>query len=255
MARKRLGELLVEEGIITKEQLDMVLDQQKIRTEPLGRILLDLKLVKEEALVRTLSKQLNIPVVLLDHLPIRPEVLTRVSAQFCKDHKLLPFRIEPVGNFLDVAMVEPVDLDTLDKLRVQTQCNVRSYFTTYGSLAWAMWRYHGIQMDWVQFLGRKQSGSLAAQQPDLPEPALPVFDQIESKAPSSLPVPGIDREDERTGRIDARLASVEEKTEAIQKQILECVRSMDRDERIIRSVLKLLIEKGVITTEELKELL
>src|SRR5215467_11518368 len=70
VARKRLGEILVEAGLLSAEALKSALEQQKCWGGPLGRTLLDMQLVKEPALVQALAKQLNFPIAQLEDFKI-----------------------------------------------------------------------------------------------------------------------------------------------------------------------------------------
>ncbi len=146
MARKRLGEMLVEAGAISRTELERALSQQAQWKAPLGRILLDLGFITEEKLIKALSVQLNVPIADLDHMEIPGQVLKMVPAEFCQQHGVLPFRVDDKGLFLDVAMVEPLNLDVLENIRVSTRHNIRSYFATYSAMARAMQKYHGLPL-------------------------------------------------------------------------------------------------------------
>ncbi len=146
MPRKKLGELLVQAGVITPAQLNRALGEQSRWNTPLGRILVDLGLVTEEKLVKALSYQTNLPIADLDRLEISQQVLDFVPGEFCQEHGVLPFAEDSSGRFLDVAMVEPLDLDVIETLRVITEHNIRSYFATYSAMTRALLKYHGLAL-------------------------------------------------------------------------------------------------------------
>ena len=144
MARKKLGELLVRAGAITEGQLRRALSEQTHWKAPLGHILVGLGFISEEKLIKALSYQLNVPIAHLEQIEIPKAVLDLVPAEFCQEHGVLPFRRDESGRFLDVAMVEPLNLDVLENLRVITKHNIRSYLATYTDMARAMRTHLGV---------------------------------------------------------------------------------------------------------------
>src|SRR5690606_12708906 len=125
MARKKIGEILIDAGLIDQSGLRAGLAEQARWGGPLGRILIDLRLVSEANLVAALSKQLHVPAVELEHLDPPPEILALVPADIAADHLVVPFGRE--GKFLDVAMSDPANLGLVDELRIRTQLNIRTH--------------------------------------------------------------------------------------------------------------------------------
>src|SRR5215813_1483922 len=114
MERKRLGQILIEAGMLDESRLNVALREQQRWGGPLGRKLIELKLVKEPDLVRVLSQQLNIPAAPEISKTAVPEpVLRLLSEDFCQEHSLIPFRQD--GRFLDVALCDPTNLSILDE--------------------------------------------------------------------------------------------------------------------------------------------
>ena len=290
MARKRLGELLIEAGAITPEQLQRALKEQKEWGGPLGQVLLDLNYVDENGLVRALSTQLNIPIANLEGHRIPPMVLEMIPAEFCRDNALLPFNYVAVGAFLDVAMVEPVDLDTLDKIRVLTQCNIRPHFTTYGALARGLYRYHGFRSNFQSHRSRHRSSAqiesaqrdnviLDAREKELPEEegdvpetltlrpvsqddidALASKHEADEKPPPELARAEPQRKKQpdivaETARLESLLKTNYQRLMEAEQRLTDLETFLHRDERILRRILGLLVDKKVISSEELKRVL
>lgn len=290
MARKRLGELLIEAGAITPEQLQRALKEQKEWGGPLGQVLLDLNYLNEEGLVRALSTQLNIPIANLEGHRIPPMVLEMIPAEFCRDNALLPFNYVGVGAFLDVAMVEPVDLDTLDKIRVLTQCNIRPHFTTYGALARGLYRYHGFRSNFQSHRSRHRSSAqidaaqranvvLDAREREMPEeePQVPetltlrpvsqddidalVSKQSEPKQSGPEPAGAKPAQKEQaetiaeTTRLESLLKANYQRLMEAEQRVADLESFLHRDERILRRILGLLVDRKVISSEELKRIL
>lgn len=123
MARKRLGELLQEAGLVDELQLASALAQQRQWGGRLGTILVQMRLVSEYALVQTLAHQLTLPVVRLVGREIEPAVLGSVARELCETHHLLPFartKNERGIETLHVAMSDPTNLGVVDELAFRT---------------------------------------------------------------------------------------------------------------------------------------
>jgi len=119
---RRLGDLLVAEGLITEEQLGKALAEQKGTTEKLGSVLLKLNFVQEEQLIGFLSKQYGIPSITLSQLDIDPDVLRLVPDAIAKKYEVLP--IKRTGAQLTLAMADPTNVFALDDVAFMTNLQV-----------------------------------------------------------------------------------------------------------------------------------
>ncbi len=113
--RRRLGEMLVGEGIITQEQLDEALRKKEKNGGFVGQVLVELGHIKQNELISFLVKQCKIPHISLADYHISDELLSLVSEEVCVQHSLLP--IDKLGKILTVAMVDPLDADALEAVR------------------------------------------------------------------------------------------------------------------------------------------
>ncbi len=113
--QKTLGQLLLEEGLITPEQLSTALAMQKADGGFLGRILVKQGFVSQEAVASALVKQCKIPHLSLLDYQIGPEVAGLLPEETCRKYHLLP--IDKLGRILTVAMVDPLDLEALHAIR------------------------------------------------------------------------------------------------------------------------------------------
>lgn len=104
--RKRLGDLLIEAGLITKEQLEETL-KEKAPGQKLGDALLQRGYITEQQLIEVLEFQLGIPHVSLYRYPIDPKLMNLVPKEFAKRNMLIPLKQE--GDRLFVAMADPMD--------------------------------------------------------------------------------------------------------------------------------------------------
>ncbi|MCX5713884.1 MAG: type II secretion system protein GspE, partial [Candidatus Omnitrophica bacterium] len=111
-----IGEMLVSEGLITSEQLDAALREQKKSGELICTILVRLGLVTEEKALNVLSRQLNIPYIKLKDRDIDSLIISKVPAKFASHYKIIP--IEFQDNYLTIAMADPLDVRILDDLKL-----------------------------------------------------------------------------------------------------------------------------------------
>jgi len=275
MTQKKLGQILVEAGLITRPQLRQAIEAQAQWGGPLGQVMVELRLVDENKLVQALGYQLGIPIAPLDDVEIPASVLKLVPAETCQHHNLIPFRLDPVGNFLDVAMVEPMVLDTLEDLRVITSCNIHPHFTTYTSLGRALLRYYGMQ---IQQDPRRSSlplgdadlisgGTFAtavamggAPIRELSPQTLETRAQAPTKqqasplySPASGPDPSQLQQTLLT--LTSQQVELQQSLSDLSRRISQIEVYQERDEGVLKNILKLVVEKGLCTAQELKAIL
>ena len=116
--RKRLGEHLVQAGVLDERTLKTALKVQQVKRKRIGQVLKEMGVADDVQIAKALASQLNIPLVRLEDIEIAKEVLSLVPAAIVKSRLLMPFRI--IGNKLLVAMADPLDRDALQDLRFMT---------------------------------------------------------------------------------------------------------------------------------------
>jgi type IV pilus assembly protein PilB len=119
---RRLGDLLVREGLIDNDQLARALQEQKGSTDKLGGILVKLNFVTEDKLIAFLSRQYGIQSITLSQLDIDPEVLKLVPEQIARKYEVLPIKRQ--GNQLTLAMADPTNVFALDDVGFMTNLQV-----------------------------------------------------------------------------------------------------------------------------------
>jgi type IV pilus assembly protein PilB len=140
---RRLGDLLVAEGLITEEQLGKALTEQKGSTEKLGSILLKLNFVQEEQLIGFLSRQYGIPSITLSQLDIDPEVLKLVPDSIAKKYEVLPIKRQ--GTALTLAMADPTNVFALDDVAFMTNLQVTPVVASQAAIRKAIERNYEAQ--------------------------------------------------------------------------------------------------------------
>jgi len=128
--KKSLGEMLVEENLITPEQLESALALQRQQGGKLSEILTNQGVIKPEVLATVLSIQLNLPLIDLKRHTVQPQALRLIPEEMARKHALIPLDI--VNDSLLVVMADPEDIHTIEdvktqaKMRVEVSLGVRS---------------------------------------------------------------------------------------------------------------------------------
>lgn len=116
MAVRRIGQILVDMGFITDEQLVLLVEEQQQQPGALfGKIAEDMGLISDEQLAQALAEQWNMRVVQLGDLVLAPDVLSKVTESMAQLYRVVPVRFD--GTTLTVATCDPQNLTTQDELR------------------------------------------------------------------------------------------------------------------------------------------
>ncbi len=140
---RRLGDLLVNEGLISQEQLHRALSEQKGSNEKLGTILVRLGIINEDQLIGFLSRQYGIPSITLSRLDIDPEVVRLVPPQIARKYEVLP--VKRTGNALTLAMADPTNVFALDDVAFMTNLQVLPVVASQGAIRQAIERTYEPQ--------------------------------------------------------------------------------------------------------------
>jgi type IV pilus assembly protein PilB len=130
--KKKLGDLLVEAGLIDEIQLRAALAHQKQWGGRIGAILISMGFITEEKLLKFLSSHLQMPAVDFKKVKIQDEVLKLISMDIAKKHHVLPIAIWQEGNkkYLLVAMSDPTNLAAIDEIQFITNLHVKPAIAT-----------------------------------------------------------------------------------------------------------------------------
>jgi type IV pilus assembly protein PilB len=136
---KDLADVLLEEGLITAEQLEKATAEQERLGRTLGRVLIDLGMVKETDLVAALAGQVGLDYVDLSDQQIDPAAASLVSEQVARRYRAMPIGFE--DGRLIVAMSDPSNVFALDDIRTITGMDVKPVVATAGDIEAAIRRY------------------------------------------------------------------------------------------------------------------
>jgi type IV pilus assembly protein PilB len=226
--RKRLGEILVEAGLLDQARLGQALAEQQRWGGPLGRILIDMGLVPEEAMVRALSEQLGLRSVDLDVVTIEPKVRDLIDAEFAEQNRVIPIRIQ--NGVLDVVVGDAPNLGIVEELKVRTHLEVRPVVAGPKAIERALARHYGRGGARAEISELRALHMTAAPAPAPAEAPPPV------KPPPAAAAPDLTRE-----------------VRALQARMQQIEALVGRDEDVLRHLLALFIEKGLVTREEILE--
>lgn len=138
---ERLGEMLVKAGLITEDQLQEALQQQKANGGKLGTNLLRMGYVKEEEVTSLLSEQYGVPAIHLEHFEIDEATIKHIPAEVAQKYMVIP--IERTGSTLTVALADPSNVFALDDIRFITGYQVEPVVAAEASIHKAIERYYG----------------------------------------------------------------------------------------------------------------
>ena len=137
---KRLGDLLVESGLITNDQLNHILKTQISTGRKIGEILIDEGLVSERQIIEVLEFQLGIPHMDLDKYFIDPEIPRLISENLARRNALIPVRKE--RGKLIVAMADPLNIFAIDDVKITTGLDVEPVIASSQGILNAIDQYY-----------------------------------------------------------------------------------------------------------------
>ncbi|WP_238651092.1 GspE/PulE family protein [Paenibacillus piscarius] len=148
--KKRLGDLLVENGIISQEQLDEALVEQRKTKRKLGDLLITQGYITEQQLIEVLEFQLGIPHVSLFKYQIDPAITQIIPESMAKRYQVLPFMKD--GSKLMVAMADPLDYFAIEDLRMSTGFRIEPAISSRDELTRAIARHYGMRDSMSQMM-------------------------------------------------------------------------------------------------------
>jgi len=151
MKRKLLGEILIDEGLISEEQLKAGLEKQKREKGlKIGEALVALGAVTEEDVAKAVWQQRQIPYVDLDSYALDPNVIELVPEKVARAYTALP--LFKIGNALTVAMADPLNLIAVDDLRSKTGCEIEPVISTEGKITRCLDHYYRMDESITQLI-------------------------------------------------------------------------------------------------------
>lgn len=145
----KIGELLIQKGIITQKQLESALSESKKSGEIIGKTLVRLKFVSQGQLLETLATQLGLSYYpSLKETPISPEVIKQIPAKFVWYYKFMPLKIK--GKTLTIAVSDPLAVWLMEDLKLHLGYDVERVLATEEEILATIRRHYGIGAETVE---------------------------------------------------------------------------------------------------------
>lgn len=250
--RRRVGEILVDAGIIDEMQLASALGEQSRWGRRLGVTLIKLGMVEEGHLVRALAKQLNLPIASLAGKKIPAEVIAMVPAHVASEHAVIPLFTRDDGpkGQLFLGMEDPSDLAVLDDLSFRTGMEVRPVMVGPTELGEAIDRYYhdrkkagAPSSDPVRAGDMIGVGSLRVVTDDTAHPG--TAPAPESMEPVEMPA-------SRDTHIELPESSVVPYSGLVD-DVARAIEETERTRIVAKAIAQLLIEKGLLSLAEIQD--
>jgi type IV pilus assembly protein PilB len=253
--RSKLGELLVAAGEIKPEQLVTALDEQRNWGGLLGLTLIRLGFADEHTVMRTLAEQLHLPVVQLQGKRVNAEVLELISIEIAEKHRCLPLLVNGVGadKALYLGMEDPSDPDILAEIAEKAGMKIQPVLVAQTEMDEAIQRHYHWGVDHAGgSLDLKTAEPQASSTPDCstPEVAADPAGTPDENAGSSSTEPALT--DLR--RLDSQRGDAQPFAGPSPLAADEASgKTRGPSDPMLRALAQLLVEKGVITRDELVE--
>ena len=228
--KRRLGEILMDAGLLSETQLKAALQEQRKWGGKLGRTLVEMGIVDEDSMARALSRQLNIPVVDLDSVRLPPGVVQLLRIDVAERYGVFPLGGDPAQKLLHVASADPTNLEALQELSFQTGMRVQQSVSSASGIDRAIRRY---------YYGESTKASVTASPDSYGRPEM-TFEPQAPRMAAATAAPGAAPSDPEVLR---RLDALNERVGSLEQAVAGQVRAL-------RVLMELLVDSGVVRREE-----
>jgi len=156
--------MLLAANLIDEVQMQIALAEQKRTGRRFGSTLVDLQFIDENVLAAFLSKQIDIPCISLLHIDIPKKVLRKMNRMMSVECQAIPVRIDE--GRLDVAMVDPTDIDLLARLEGETGMVVSPLVAPESSITTMIDKFYPVEIDEDSTLSQRAAASTPAVDPN-----------------------------------------------------------------------------------------
>lgn len=137
---KRIGEVLLERGVIDQKELEKALTHQKAHGGLMGQILITLGMVTEEEIALALTAQYGFPYLPLDNYEIDASLADAVPEDVARQYCLIP--VDRIGNALTLAMADPSNTQAIEDIELLTKCVVQTFVSTPSDITRAIDKHY-----------------------------------------------------------------------------------------------------------------
>ena len=140
VSRRKLGELLIESGLLTVDKLRDALEVQKREGKRLGEVLIQMRIISQEEMAFALAMQLKIPFIDLRDHTIENDVIDSIPEEVCQKFVCIPVAVK--NNILDVTMADPLNLNMMKDLQFITGYNIQPAISTQSQIIDRLQKYY-----------------------------------------------------------------------------------------------------------------
>lgn len=152
LQRVRIGDLLIQAHLVTREQVDAALrDQAAGKKKRVGELLIEKGLINEDQLLHALSTKFRMPIVNLNEITPREDALNTLTGSMVRQYKVLPLKLE--RKYLTVATSDPTDPVVGDNLRFHTNLIIEFVAASASSISAAIEKYYGNEGQLADLIG------------------------------------------------------------------------------------------------------
>jgi type IV pilus assembly protein PilB len=166
-SRKRLGEILVHEGILTEEMLTKVLSEQKKTNLKFGQYLIRQGIVRENEIITLLSRQLNIKKYDVQDYPLDIELIRYIPIDVAQKNQVVPLKLK--GKLLEVGIEDPLEIKTLDYIEKLTNLEVEPVICSEMEINQLINSMYGAQSELGDLMENMEIESKPEEETDLQE--------------------------------------------------------------------------------------
>ncbi len=139
-SKKKIGELLIESGLIDTADFEKILEEQKRTKKKIGELVVEKGICTECDIAAALSSQLSIPCIDLKSMAIEPSAIQSIPESLAQRHMIVPLFIE--GRDLHVAMADPFSHEALEDAEFASGYRIKPYISTRSDILWAIDKYY-----------------------------------------------------------------------------------------------------------------
>ncbi|HEX9780601.1 MAG TPA: hypothetical protein VGB20_05235 [bacterium] len=137
---KRIGEVLIERTVITRQQLEQALAHQRGHGGMLGQILIQLGFANEAEIALALTAQYGFPYLPLENYEVDEDLMAVVPERVARQYCLIP--VDRIGNALTLAMADPTNVQAIEDIEMLTKCVVQTFVSTPSEIKSAIQKYY-----------------------------------------------------------------------------------------------------------------
>lgn len=145
--KDRIKEILIRDKLISREDLQDALDEQKKTGEELNKVLIRLKLIDEDTLTHLLSQDLGYPPISISRLKIDPELIKIIPKDIAMKYQIMPIAV--MGDRLTLAMADPLNIFAMDNIKALTGYTINPIISKTKDIEKTIEKYYGRQEAFV----------------------------------------------------------------------------------------------------------